>query len=442
MLKLLAILLALAILGQTGCLPRRNRAWKGGRIIVWDIPRAGLGVQGDLRRTRELIAGFERRHPGVAVDLIETSWGELPARLNAAISADVSPDIAPVDTSGGGLRITYLEKGLVEPLEGTLTPAELEDLLPAAREAFTYRGHLYGFPSSSTVQVLLLNLDLFRRRGVEPPAGGKWTWEEFRSTARKLTFERKFEDGRTQLVYGFAGAVKPGFYELWPFLYMDGARPLNPEATRFTFDAPGALSALSRLADLKLADKAVDPLTGSDQTGELFSAFSSPGKRTVAIEPWGSWAVNALLGDAAYTETPLDFAVAEYPTGAARKPATLASFTGYLVFKQKDPEKRKLVQELARELASPEEQYAAAATFGALPARRSVLARDPFARQPLLARTARMLELAESLPRHPEWARIDSAIQSQLQLVFDGNKKPAEAMADARKDVDAILEGK
>lgn len=58
---------------------------------------------------------------------------------------------------------------------------------------------------------MLLNLDLFEERGVEPPANGDWTWDEFFAAAEKLTFDRD-NDGKTD-VYGFSTYILPGYYE-------------------------------------------------------------------------------------------------------------------------------------------------------------------------------------------------------------------------------------
>ena len=78
-------------------------------------------------------------------------------------------------------------------------------------------GHIYGVPTSISVQTLLLNLDIFEEKGVEPPVDGRWTYDEFVEKMEALT-----GDG----VYGFSTYIMPGYYEAWPFLFMDGGYPL------------------------------------------------------------------------------------------------------------------------------------------------------------------------------------------------------------------------
>jgi multiple sugar transport system substrate-binding protein len=65
---------------------------------------------------------------------------------------------------------------------------------------------------------------------------------------------------------------------------------------------------------------------------------------------------------------------------------------------------------------------------------------DPFKDNPEMARAMEMADKVVMLPRHPEWKKIDEAIQTQLQLVFNGEKTAKEAMADAKKTVDELLE--
>ncbi|MFW5992275.1 MAG: hypothetical protein ACOCQN_03705 [Halanaerobiaceae bacterium] len=58
-----------------------------------------------------------------------------------------------------------------------------------------------------TVHFLLLNLEIFEEREVEPPEDGKWTWDEFIDKMKKLTFDRD-SDGEID-VYGFSTYILP-----------------------------------------------------------------------------------------------------------------------------------------------------------------------------------------------------------------------------------------
>jgi len=80
-----------------------------------------------------------------------------------------------------------------------------------------------------------------------------------------------------------------------------------------------------------------------------------------------------------------------------------------------------------------------AQNYGIFPARISASDKEPFKDNPEMARAMEMSDQVVMLPRHPKWKKIDEAVQSQLQLVFNGEKSAKDAMADAKKQVDELL---
>ena len=89
----------------------------------------------------------------------------------------------------------------------------------------------------------------------------------------------------------------------------------------------------------------------------------------------------------------------------------------------KQPNKEKLAKVVELPfLSTAEEQYKFARFYGTFPSRFSTMRWDPFADQPLMKRAMEMLEFAEAVPDHPNWAQIDERIQAELQLIFAGEK--------------------
>ena len=166
-LSILAVALVLAIvaLPLSGCLIRFARP--GVTIIVWDGPRWADESGNRYHWVQGKIAEFEASHPFVEVVLVPVEWVNLRDLLDAAKEAGRLPDIAPMDLSAGGISLEEISRGLLEPVEAYLTRPE--DLSEHALEAYTHDGRLWGFPSTMTGHSLILNLDLFAERGVEPP---------------------------------------------------------------------------------------------------------------------------------------------------------------------------------------------------------------------------------------------------------------------------------
>lgn len=431
--KKINLILLLLVLVFTMLVPTVMASWEG-KITIWDAPRWRNEDDDMFHWIKSRIAEFEELHPGVEIELVEVPWAELGEKMNIAIAGRDWPDIAPVDISGGAIKIKHLEQGVVEPLNSYFTEEELADFFPAALDAYSYQDKLYGIPTSMTAHSLILNLDIFEERGVEPPENGRWTWDEFVDKMKKLTFDR---DGDGEIdVYGFSAYILKGYYEAWPFLMMDGAKPLSEDGMEYTFDSSEAISALEKFSSLKFEHEVSPMEMGGADVGGTFQALANPEQRTVAVEPWASWAI-ATLRDIEKYKT--NFMVAEYPIGESGAPISVGGSGGFVVFRQMDKEKAEIVVEFAKFISDPDQQYTFAVEYGTFPARKSTQEMEPFKDKPQMKRAAEMLKDSISLPRHPNWPQIDERIQAQLQLVLNGEKSAEEALKDAGKQVQRFL---
>lgn len=140
-------------------------------------------------------------------------------------------------------------------------------------------------------------------------------------------------------VSGFSTYILQGYYESWPFILMDGAYPLNNDYTEYTFDSEQAISGFQKLLDLKFKHKVTPQEMGSGDVGGTWKAWASAEQRTVAVEPWSTWAIAAAQGEKWKT----NLMVAEYPTGDMGKPVTISGVGGWVMFKQKKDDDKKNV---------------------------------------------------------------------------------------------------
>jgi multiple sugar transport system substrate-binding protein len=435
-LKTVAFVTALSMAGAglAGCSEKTDKQeetsnWTG-KIVIWDGPRWADQSGNKYHWLEEQKKKFEETHKGVQIEIVQVPWAEMNDKLGVAIAGKAWPDIAPIDISGNGINPTFIKQKVIEPLDEYFTEEEKKDFYPNALEAYTQDGKLYGVPAAMTVHSLLLNLDIFKERGVEPPKDGQWTWDEFVDKMKKLTYD-KDGDGTID-VYGFSTYIKNGYYEAWPFLYMDGGRPLSDDGTKFTFDSKEATDAMKKLAELKTVHQVAPKEMGSGDVGGTWKAFSA--QKTVAVEPWATWAISA-----AKKANMNNIMIASYPTGKTGKPVTIGGVGGWMMFAQQDKGKKKVIAEFIKQLSNTDNQVLSAKEYGTFPTRKSAMEKNPFADNPQMQQAQKLTEQAVLVPKHPQWKKIDEAIQKELQLVLNGEKTPEAAMADAKKTVDGLL---
>jgi multiple sugar transport system substrate-binding protein len=405
--------------------PDAKLSYKG-TITVWDGPRWADKKQNQYYWLEAKKAEFEKKHPGVKIEIVKTPWEEMSQKLNIAVAGRAWPDITSVDLGKGGVDRNLVAQGVIEPLDSYFTKAEISDFYPNALNAYKANGKLYGIPNSMSVHALLLNLDIFKAKGVTPPRNGKWTYDEFVTKMKALTDSK---------VSGFSTYILPGYYESWPFLLMDGGYPLSSDNKKYTFDSPEAISGLQKLLDLKFKYKVAPKDMGGADVGGTWKAWASSQQRTVAVEPWATWAV----ASAQSAKWKTNFMVAEYPTGKLGKSVTISGVGGFVMFKQTDAAKRKMTAEFMKYITNTTEQFVTAQNYGVFPARISTVELHPYAKNVQMAQAQALTKNAIMLPITASWTRVDEAIQRQLQLAANGEKTATQALKDARSEVESIL---
>lgn len=419
-LPILFPVLAMAFLGFI--LLRCSPAQTPITIKIWEYPRWRESEQ-SLDRfywIKRQIREFERRHPGVSVDLTELTWEHGEEKKKIAISAGVGPDIIT-----GVLPVQLIESGLVEPIDDYLSPDEKLDFLQPALDSFTYEGRLYGWPWYLTGSVLLANRDLLKEQGVGLP-DADWTYAEFLDSARRLTRDTN-GDGAPD-TFGFGFLIRPGDTAVWPFLFPAGLPAVLDDA---------GVRALTRetnasfLVDLVRKDRVTPPFCAAWDPEILWQHFSA--QRDVAFAALGIWAIPRLRALAHFT-----FDVLPFPSPGEGQPNARAftGTSGFVVLRQKDPEKRRLCMDFARLLVRPDAQRELA-RYGVIPSRKS--AGDTYRNDPLMLKVQRILAAGQTIPLHAHWAEIDEKFQRELQLALLGEKPVSVAMAASAKRIEEII---
>lgn len=413
---ILSVMVALLLLSIT--IPT-NAGWEG-EITMWDYPT--WRVDGDnYAWQKEIIQEFEKTHPGVTIKLVEIPWSGGPEKLDVAVQTNSYPDIVR-----GPLRVQYIQQGVIEPMNNYLTEEDWQDYLPNAIAGYSIDGKLYGFPFYMTSMTMMLNLDIFKARGVEPPEDGFWSWEEFIAAVQKMTYDSD-GDGKID-TYGYAASAMPPNEHLWPFLYTEGARILNEEG-KFGFLSEGALTALANLQSVTTSAEMSMPFASGYGDPDIFMMFKN-GK--IAIVPIGAWAVPAVKEDV----PDITIGTAYYPIGSSGQAYNAGAISAYYLFKQKNEEKLKVLVEFARMLTRTEEQQKVF-NYGTFPTRLS--AKGVYQDDPAMRLIENGLDQVVFVPAHPQIDKMIDEVSRQIQLILLGRLTPEDGMKDSERKVIRLM---
>lgn len=167
---------------------------------------------------------FQERHPGVTVNVEEYTSEPLPKAdgKNMVIkkmekAEDVEKYKNAVNTqlmSGKGPDImllsplpyeNYIDKNMLVNLSEMIETDKsfnVEDYYTNILDAMKYKGGLYGFPTSVTLDVLQGNSDILDKYGIDIEED-KWTWGDFENMAEAIR-DKSSKDG-VEGVYALAG---------------------------------------------------------------------------------------------------------------------------------------------------------------------------------------------------------------------------------------------
>ncbi|MDQ8704732.1 extracellular solute-binding protein [Streptomyces sp. LHD-70] len=123
-------------------------------------------------------ADFEKKNPGIRVDVDVRSWSEVDAHVAALVKKGEAPDIAQI-----GAYADYAAQGKLYSADDLLSIPVQADFLPALSEAGELRRVQYGMPFASSTRLLFYNKDLFAKAGV---TGAPQSWTELAADAQKL----------------------------------------------------------------------------------------------------------------------------------------------------------------------------------------------------------------------------------------------------------------
>ena len=232
---LVGLFFALAACGAREPDPNLVRFWAFGR-------------EGEM--VRELVPEFERRHPGVRVELQQVPWTAAHEKLLTAHVGNATPDVAQL---GNTWVPEFVALEALAPLDERLAAAPAfarADYFAGAWDSNVVDGTTWGLPWYVDTRVLFYRTDLVAA------SGGPWpprTWAELRQTMARIKQRGGAE--RYAILLPVDEWDKPVLLGL-----QAGATLLDPEGRRGAFRDPRFRRALAFYTDL-FAARLAPPVT-------------------------------------------------------------------------------------------------------------------------------------------------------------------------------------
>ncbi len=198
---------------------------------------------------KQTAAKYEALNPNVKIDVQSIASSQYFDAISVRAAGGVAVDVYELYPS---VAAGYVKDGIVMDLTPFIQrdpDLRLDAFLPAAIQAFTYEGVLWGLPCAAYPLINIYNVDLYQQEGLPTPnsLGTGFTWDRFLDMARKLTKDKDGDGTIDQ--YGSFNST-----DVWRwFVYVNQAggsvlnRLNNPDKSLFT--SPAARRGLQFLVD-------------------------------------------------------------------------------------------------------------------------------------------------------------------------------------------------
>ena len=300
------------------------------------------------------------------------------------------------------------------------------DFYPSERQAATVNGKVVGIPALVDNLALVYNKKLFQQAGVALP-NASWTWQDFRTAAKKLTNASTNTHGWAYINDGSEDTV----WRYLAMLWQAGGSLLNSDNTKPAFNSPAGLAALTQLQNMAVKDKSVYLDTGNDNYLNVFNS----GK--IAMLWTGPWDLSSINSN-------IDYGVTILP-GYNGDHETISGPDLYMLFDHSGP-RAAAAEKFIEWLTSAKVHLKFAIATGDLPLRKSETRLPGY--QTFLKKypsekvfVANLNNVKHVRPNIPDYAEVSAAVGQMVQSVLLGKAQPQAALDSASQQVASVLAG-
>jgi len=379
-----------------------------------------------------LIKEFEARHPYVRIEHEEIPSGNMVQKVTVSVAAGETPDI--LEDYAGRLG-SWANMGLLENLSGTLTREEAQDFVPGILDLFTARDKLFGYPFAYWVAVYIVNKTILDKVGVgsflPPEEKPEWTLSTWMKIAEKVK-----SLPRTYATCFFAKGRGGDYWMLMNYQIFGASLYKGGDYTETALNSEEGVAALEWMIELVkkgYAPKGVAGIGASAycammDSGEIAMAGNGP-QRALPERQRANYeqGVCPYIAERRVVETP-------HVEGIASPPLFVGP-SGYVIFKQVSPLKKKLAVEFLKFVIEPGNLARICRELKQFPPRKSVkLYQDVKVYQQVLDMIARV-GVADMGIASPHYVEVRNLLCAEHQAAFMGVKTAKQALDDFAKSV-------
>ncbi len=328
---------------------------------------------------------------------------------------------------------TLVEEDVVIPITDVASSEEDQVWLDGFYKGFmkdaTLDGKIYGVPFQRSTPVLYYNKDAFAEAGLDPETPPK-TWDEMIEMGKKLV--KKDANGNvTQWGTRIPTLGLGGAWLYGGLVISNGSQLSADNGVDVAIDTPEAIGALEFLT--RLSEEGV-MAPGGISWGDTPKAFVEQNAATI----WTSTGNLAFVNDNAE----FDWGVGFLPGG--KGPGAPVGGGNFYIFKETTDEERAAALDFIKFMATPENAAKWSIATGYIapradtwetPVMKEYAAKLP---QALVARD--QIQYANREFATFQRGRVTQFLVEAIESTIDGKADPAEALAEAQKKADAVLD--
>ena len=374
---------------------------------------------------QSIINAADAELDGISISTLPTDWGNYYDQVKAAYAGGTPPDVHVMHRH----RVPeFAGLGAIAEISGELEAAGIDpsDWSPAALDAVSYNGGIYGVPMDFHANLWHVNMDLMEQAGLVED--GKPVLPT--SPEELLAHAQQFKDatGQDYLAADFAQfpiGVRVVLALMWQqnanIFTDDGTATINSEAGQ------NAVTAITQLFDAELANPQLN-YADSQQ------AFLN-GEAGILVN--GTWVVDFYTAEAAKEEVGLDnYYVADFPTLFATG-ATWADSHMWAIPSSLEGDERAAALKV---LAFINDHNIDWARTGHMAVRTSVVESDAYQSLPHRDEYTGTAAIARDTPPSERYGAIQDVLNRELQAIWLTGKTVEAALGDAEIEVQDLLD--